>query len=91
MKMILNKCYGGFSLSQACADKLGLDIFPWKKEVRFNPQLIAEVERDSDWASGNVASLQVVNIPDDATDFHIDTHDGIESVVFVVDGKLHWA
>lgn len=91
MKMILNKCYGGFSLSQACADKYGYDIYPWEDNARFDPRLIAEVERDSDWASGPMASLHVVNIPDNTTDWRRENHDGIESVVFVVDGKLHWA
>ena len=91
MKVILNKCYGGFSLSQACADKHSYEIYPWQDDARTDPQLVAEVEHDADWASGESASLYVVDIPDNTTDWYVDSDDGFESIIYVVDGKLHWA
>lgn len=86
MKMVLNKCFGGYSVSQACADALG------EKSCymvdRFDPRLIEMVERDSAWASGSCAKLKVVELPDGVTDWEINEYDGIESITYVVNGKL---
>jgi hypothetical protein len=32
----------------------------------------------------------VVEIPNEATDYEILEYDGLEEVVCVIDGKLHW-
>lgn len=89
MKVVLNKCYGGFSLSASCAEKLGTDKYPWDDNIRFDASLIEEVEKDSEAASGLLSSLCVVTIPDEATDYEISEYDGWETVIYVLDGKLH--
>ena len=89
MKIVLSKCYGGFSLSPMALDILGIE---YEEDIeRTDPRLVEVVEADAKAASGLFAELTVVEIPDEATDYSVDEYDGFESVVYVVDGKLHWA
>lgn len=89
MKMVLNKCYGGFGLSTEAREALGLD---WDSDLdRTDARLVEMVEADPEAVCCSYSELQVVSIPEEATDYHIDEYDGFESVVYVVDGKLHWA
>ena len=88
MKLVLNKTYGAFKMPPEIMDKYGFES-PYDSIARDNPDLIEYVERygyvrrDTD--------LRVVTISDEATDFEILSYDGLESVVYVVDGKLCWA
>ena len=111
MKIEINKCYGGFSLSPAgCyayARRKGITLYedkqysymtiyytqPKDEDVKFtsysyfsdrdiernDPALIETIEELGSEASGNLASLKVVEIPDDV-DWEIDEYDGIEWV-----------
>lgn len=86
MKIVLNKCYGGFSLSEIAIEKLGLsDEYPIIN--RGDAILLDLVEKDV--ASGPHSKLRVVEIPDDATDWEIDEYDGFEVAIYVVDGHIH--
>ena len=87
MKIVVNKCYGGFRLSEKARDLLGLDSV-YDNVDRTDPQLIKVVEELGDEASGRSARLRVVHIPDDSTDWEIDEYDGAERVLFVVNGKI---
>lgn len=132
MKIVINKCYGGFSLShegmlEYCAQK-GIKVYPeentefkslgptyWTKPAserpkpikdwhsasseerrayneaysecsiycrdieRTDPALVATVEKIGDKASGSLAKLKVVDIPDGKKWF-IDDYDGVETV-----------
>lgn len=88
MKVILNKCYGGFNLSKKAhklyADKR--DLTPEKRRelyldesYRDDPILIEIVEELGDEANGMCADLVVVDIPDDM-DYVVDDYDGIETL-----------
>jgi len=81
MKIVINTCYGGFSLSEAACEELGIDHtghygFP---ENRNDPRLIACVEKLGDDARGNHAMLKVVEIPD-GIEWGIMDYDGLESI-----------
>lgn len=82
MKLVINKCYGGFSLSKAAYQELGI---PWDgygfklNQDRANPALVAAVEKLGDVADGKYAQLAVIEIPDDI-EWEIDEYDGIETV-----------
>lgn len=102
MKIVLNRDYGGYCLSKAAADFLGIstDRFEkaWGSESptsyafkydRTNPRLIEAVEVLGKEASGPFASLEVINIPDRATDYTIVENDGWEEIYFVVDGRIY--
>lgn len=90
MKIAVNKCYGGFSLSDKACELLGTDDpFQYKYEARTNAKLISVIEELGEEADGHCASLEVVEIPDDATDWRISEYDGWEDVWYVLDGKMY--
>ena len=89
MKMIINDCYGGFGVRQEVLDGLELNDFS-EEELRTATRLIEEIENGKD-VSDDCAELKVVEIPDESTDYYLDEYDGLESVIYVVDGKLNWA
>ena len=91
MKMIINDCYGGFGIRMDILEKLKLTAYSEGDDViRSNPQLIKMIEAGED-ISDSYAKLKVVEIPDESTDWYLDEYDGLESVIYVVDGKLNWA
>lgn len=91
MKMIINDCYGGFGIRMDILEKLKLTAYSEDDDViRGNPQLIKMIEAGED-ISGDYAKLKVIEIPDESTDWYLDEDDGWESVIYVLDGKLHWA
>lgn len=82
MKVVINVCYGGFSLSKDAYEFLGI---PWDdygyeyNDKRTDENLVKCVETLGDKASGRFAKLKVVEVPDDV-DWYIDEYDGIEWV-----------
>lgn len=80
MKIVINKCYGGFSLSEAAYKELGLEWDGYgygHSDDRASPDLVAVVEKLGEAASGNFGELKVVDIPD-GIDYRIEDYDGIE-------------
>ena len=90
MKIVLTGCFGGFTLSEEAYKFFGLSS-PYSDINRQNPLLVEKVEQNSDWVSGSNAELYVVEVPDTCTDWEIDEYDGLESLIYVVDGKIHHA
>lgn len=89
MKIVLNKEYGGFSLSDEACKYLG--ITPSKIYPNFNtpdikrtdPKLVECVEKLGDKASGDHAHLVVVELPDNIgfdPNEYITDYDGFENV-----------
>jgi hypothetical protein len=81
-KIVINQCYGGYRLSGTAYEFLSL---PWDgfgyafDRDRANPDLVRCVETLGSAASGTLANLKVVEIPDDV-EWQIDEHQGIESI-----------
>ena len=86
MKLVLNQDYGGFGYGVAEEFEDFVVGFS-DNEDRANPELVAFVESHPN----ECGDLKVVEIPDTATDWEIDECDGWESVIYVVDGKIHHA
>jgi len=90
MKVVINKCYGGFALS-----KEGWKLY-WEmggkarrlgRKDRADPLLVAVVEK-LDWeADGLRAELKIVEIPD-GIEWAIEESDGIE---WVAEVHRRWA
>ena len=84
IKVAINVCYGGFSLSPA-AQAL-YNTYSQTKYVSFgveraDPHLIRVIEELGATANGPHAELKVVEIPDDVADnWEIEESDGIEWV-----------
>ena len=89
MKLVINTCYGGFSVSQEWAERLGVHYHD-EENLRYNAELISAIEAGKN-VNGTFADLKVVELPDDCTDYYIEEYDGVENVLYVVDGKIHWA
>lgn len=87
MKVVINTCFGGFSISEKVAQAIGTHD-PYCV-LRYAPELIEAVEKDPKSASGAHAKLKVVEIPQNATDWEISEYDGLEHIICVIDGKLH--
>lgn len=84
MKIVVNKCYGGFSLSKKAYKLLGLewDGYGYKysaEDKRTDEKLIKCVETLGEEANGRFARLRVVEIPDDI-EWEIYDYDGIETI-----------
>lgn len=82
MKVVINGCYGGFSLSDEALAYLGIpggSRYAYEDD-RTNPKLVECVEKLGEAAShGLGSSLYVVEVPDDVK-WIITDYDGIEQV-----------
>ena len=90
MKIVLNKCFGGFGLSHEAKMEIfkrkNIEVFPYiaddssfsSDSNRGDKDLVAVVEKLGSEASGPHASLKVVDIPDGA-EWEISDYDGIET------------
>lgn len=88
MKFVLNKCYGGFDLSEEAQEILGQADYEIKRD---DPDLLALIEEKGiQFVQGKYAKLKVVEVPESATDFTLDEYDGWERIIYVLDGKLNF-
>jgi hypothetical protein len=81
MKVVINKCYGGFSLSEKACKELGLKG-PYSHIERNDPRLVEVVELLGKESWGDCAELKVVEIPDDV-EYEIEEYDGTEWIAEV--------
>lgn len=87
-KIIINQCYGGWSLSNEAIEEYKKRsgttkmIHSYCEELRDDPILVEVVDamiKEGKRAGGSCASLSVVGIPDEY-DYWIDEYDGIEGI-----------
>lgn len=78
MKIVINRCYGGFGLSEKAMKFLGVGS-EWPDIARDDPKLVECIEKLGEEANGAYAELKVVEIPDDVN-WEIGEHDGLEWV-----------
>ena len=91
MKVVINACFGGFSVSENFFKEYNI---PYKKskwgsvyptteiDYRTDPRLIEYIEKHgSEKASGSCAHLIVEEVPK-GTAFMIDEYDGNESIMY---------
>ena len=93
MKIAVNRDWGGFGLSEVAYNELGIpwDEYGYIENsdlgiqsrnqyaYRTDPRLIAVVEKLGKAASGSLACVEIVEIPD-GIDWTIDEYDGMETV-----------
>lgn len=91
MKIAINKCYGGFGLSDFACEKLGCHPYDYDaRSARANEKLIDLMETyGSEKCSRSCAALVIVEIPDETTDWEINEYDGLETLTYIIDGKIH--
>lgn len=94
MKVVINGCFGGFSVTEAVYKELGI---PWDgygyidnsdlgiedsnyTKYRAHPRFIQAIETVGlEKASGDCARLQIIDIPDDV-EWYIEDYDGNEHI-----------
>jgi hypothetical protein len=83
MKIVINTCHGGFSLSKEAlalfSERYGMTIVDDYMIVRNSRVLVEVVEQLGEAANGKFAELKVVEIPDDVQ-WQIEDYDGAEWV-----------
>lgn len=87
MTILCNRTYGMYKHTEEFVEHFGLESH-WdacEEEDRTNPEYI-EFYRTH--ARG---SIGFCTVPDNATDWVLQEYDGLESVLYVVDGKIHTA
>lgn len=82
MNIVVNRSWGSFHIPKEIADKRGLSIYD--DIDRTDEELVEYVETHD-------SSLKVLSIPDEATDWDIWDYDGMETIIFVVGGKIYFA
>jgi len=94
MKVVINTCYGGFDIPEELHDHFyddsGYEIPD--ANPRTDKVLIDFIEThgdDDNFYVFGYSSLRVVEIPDNATDWIITDYDGLETIYYVVDGKIY--
>ena len=89
MKIVINNCHGHYSLSTVACAILGVESRWAFENDRDAEALVETVEALGEEANGRYAELITVEIPDEATDWEIFEYDGLEEVVYVLNGKLY--
>lgn len=84
MKVVINTCFGGFSVSRKAMEQMGFkwDGYGYPEIERTDPRLVAVVEELGKKASGPTAELRVVEIPD-GIEYEIEEYDGYEHIAEV--------
>ena len=89
MKVVLNRCYGGFSLSHKFCD--AYPQFKCYGEDQDNQELIKCIEEFGiNNAQGVNAEFEIFELPNETTDYYIDEYDGYNQLIYVVNGKLNF-
>lgn len=89
MKLVINKEYGGFSLPKKFCTQYNIDEY--EDIDRTDDRLINFIENHSGHVKISYGDLVIVEIPNESTDYYIDEYDGLETVIYVLDGKIHFA
>lgn len=96
MKVVLNRDWGGFKLPEGFCKKYGYD--KWDDISREDSRLIQwlldnadEDELPDDDGEVSCGELSVIELPDEATDYDFFEYDGAETLIYVIDGKIHYA
>lgn len=79
MKVVINRCYGGFGLSEKAKQMLGIEYDFELEQDKTNPKLVEVVEKLGEAASAKYAELKVVEVPDDVK-WGIEDYDGMETI-----------
>lgn len=92
MKVVTNICYGGFELTDEMVEALHANGVFDDSILRTDPRLVKMVEAHGNpWKPCSGTMYKVVEIPDKSTDYLITNYDGIETLYYVLDGKIHAA
>lgn len=89
MRIVINTCYGGFHIPAELCETCGLTRYADidRTDLRLVEFVESHADEDGLFCEG-CAELEVVEIPDTCTDWELSEYDGLESITYVVDGKI---
>ena len=88
MKIVVNRAYGIYSLPRRFCDMYNIIGLDEENTVdRTDKRLVEYVEKYG--GETGFGKIEAVYIPDNVTDWEIWEYDGYETVIYVVDGKIH--
>lgn len=86
MKVIINDCYGGYSVKRDIVLGLGYGKYDTHSDkLRTDERLINMLENGEN-VGGEYSNLIIATIPDDVTDWWVEEYDGLESLYYIIDG-----
>jgi len=99
MKVAINRNYGGFHLSDEAVEFLKKKGINDEEELygliygefKRNDPLLIETIESVEHVNNIFSSIEIVEIPDEATDWVINEYDGSETVLYVLNGKIKYA
>lgn len=86
MKIVVHPDFGGFHFGDEFCETYNVDPYDYDEFERNDPRLVDWVEKHPD----DNEELEVVEIPDNVTDWQIIENDGAEDIIAVIDGKIRW-
>lgn len=84
MKLVINTCYGGFGINKKW------EAENCKEDCRKCAKLIRAIENKEN-VNDDFSKLTVADFSDEATDYELLEYDGLESLLYVLDGKIRYA
>jgi len=93
MRIVINTCYGGFHIPDEVCETYGLSRYDDidRTDLRLVEFVEAHADEDGCFCENCGTVLEVVEIPDTCTDWELSEYDGLESITYVVDGKIRHA
>lgn len=89
MKIAVNVSYGGFNVPEELDEKLYNKYGDENDSLRTAPELIEWLEsHNNEYKAGFGTHVVVKEIPDTATDWLVEDYDGIETLFYVINGKI---
>ena len=89
MKIVVNITYGGFNVPKAIEEELYKKYGYENDSLRTAPELIEWLENhNNEYKAGFGTHIVVEEIPETATDWLIEEYDGIETIFYVINGKI---
>lgn len=85
MKIVVNSCVGGFGVNREILKKYNIQMD--REKIRTDEKLIQLIESGVN-CNTDFSKLEIVDIPSEATDYYVENHDGLEIVLYVLDGKI---
>ena len=83
MKLLINKCYGGFGLSNKAMTRYKAESgnpVAWQWDIERDDELLVKIVEELGKESwGDFSQLEIVNVPD-GVKWQIDEYDGMEWV-----------
>ena len=96
MKIAINTVYGGYELPEEFfkmypdKDRSEYNCYDKTGRTRIDPDVISFIESyGPDGYEGPRSRVEIIDIPDDASDWKVYDHDGLEWVTYVHDGKIY--